>query len=50
MQRKPKKRCYYDVYSDDGVESGDKFNDIDSESGNEENAKKKKRLKQGTEL
>ena len=38
-QRKPEKRRYYDVYSDDGVESGDQF----SKSGIEEIVKKKKK-------
>ena len=43
VQRKPKKRRYYDVYSDNDVESGDEFSDSDSESSDEEIVKKKKK-------
>ena len=43
VQRKPKKRRYYDVYSDDGVESGDDFSNSDSESYNEKIAKNNKK-------
>ena len=42
-QRKPKKRRYYDVYSDDGIESGDAFSDSDRENSDEEIVKKKKK-------
>ena len=41
-QRKSKKKCYYDVSSDYGDESGDEFNKSDSDSTNEEIVKKKK--------
>ena len=40
-QRKPKIRRYYDVYSDDGGESGNEFRENESESSNEGIAKKK---------
>ena len=43
VQRRPKKRRYYDVYSDDGVESGDDFSNSDSESYNEKIAKNNKK-------
>ena len=43
VQRKPKKRGYHDIYSDDGVESGDKFSKTNSESGNEDIVKKTKK-------
>ena len=44
-QRKPKKRCYYGIYSDDGIESGDEISDSDSESSDEKIIKKKKKAK-----
>ena len=51
QNRKPKKRRYYsDVYSDDGIESDDKFSEIDDESNNEELSKRRKRLKKGRKL
>ena len=43
VQRKPKKRCCYDVNSDDGVESGDEFSNSDSDSSDEEIVKKNKK-------
>ena len=42
-QKKPKKRCYYDLYSDNSIESGDEFSENDSESNNEEIVKKEKK-------
>ena len=41
VQRKPKTRRYYDVYSDDGGESGNEFRENESESSNEGIVKKK---------
>ena len=43
VQRKPKKRCCYDVNSDDGVESGDEFSNSDSENSDKEIVKKNKK-------
>ena len=43
-QRKPKKWRFYDLYSDGGVESGNEFNENDSESGNGEIVKNKKKV------
>ena len=41
VQRKPKTRRYYDVYSDDGGESGNEFRENESDSSNEGIVKKK---------
>ena len=39
-QRKSKKRCYYNVYSDDGVEFSEEFSESNSDSGDEKIVKK----------
>ena len=41
-QREPKIRCYYEVYSDDGVETGNELSENNSESNDEEIVRKTK--------
>ena len=50
IENQKKRRYYSDVYSDDGIESDDKFSEIDDESNNEELSKRRKRLKKGRKL